>query len=98
MSRPTVEVADLIRRHGEAFLRTHSLSRQQHRVLRAIAQCRTAALGGHLYECDACAHQVPVYNSAETVTVLSASRWPKPNGSRLAKLNCCPSSTTMSSS
>ena len=63
MSRPTLEVPDLIRRHGEAFLQTHSASRQQRRVMRAIEQCRTAALGGHVYECDDCAHQVPVYNS-----------------------------------
>ena len=63
MSHPTVEVADMIRRHGEAFLEKHSTSRQQRRVMRAIEQCRTAALGGHLYECDSCAHQVPVYNS-----------------------------------
>ena len=63
MSRPTIELADLIRRHGEAFLQTHSTSRGQRRVLRAIEQCRTAALGGHLYVCDDCAHQVPVYNS-----------------------------------
>jgi len=63
MSRPTLEVADLIRRHGDAFLQKHSSSRQQRRVMRAIEQCRTAALGGHLYQCDSCAHQVPVYNS-----------------------------------
>jgi len=63
MSRPTVEVADVIGRHGEAFLQKHSSSRQQRRVMRAIEQCRTAALGGHLYQCDSCAHQVPVYNS-----------------------------------
>jgi transposase-like zinc-binding protein len=68
MSRPTVEVADLIRRHGEAFLQKHSLSRQQRRVMRAIAQCRTAALGGHLYQCDSCAHQVPIYNSCLMVS------------------------------
>jgi hypothetical protein len=63
MSRLTVEVADLVARHGEAFLENHSTSRQQRRVLRAIEQCRTAALGGHLYECDNCAHLVAVYNS-----------------------------------
>ena len=65
MSRPTVEVADVIGRHGEAFLQKygHWVSRQQRRVMRAIVQCRTAALGGHLYQCSSCAHQVPVYNS-----------------------------------
>ena len=63
MSRPTLEVADIIARHGGAFLRTHSTSRQQRRVMRAIVQCRTAALGGRLYQCDSCGHQVPIYNS-----------------------------------
>ena len=65
MSRTSLEVADVIGRHGEAFLRKygHFATRQQRRVMRAIVQCRTAALGGHLYECDSCAHQVPVYNS-----------------------------------
>ena len=63
MSRPTLEVADIIGRHGGAFLQTHSTSRQQRRVMRAIVQCRTAALGGRLYQCDSCAHQVPIYNS-----------------------------------
>ena len=65
MSRPRLEVADVIGRHGEAFLQKygHWTSRQQRRVMRAIVQCRTAALGGHLYECDNCAHQVPVFNS-----------------------------------
>ena len=65
MSPPTLEVADVIRRHGEAFLQKygHWITRGQRRVIRAIVQCRTAALGGHLYQCDGCAHQVPVYNS-----------------------------------
>jgi hypothetical protein len=63
MRRPAVEVADVVGRHGEAFLQSHSTSRQQRRVMRAIVQCRTAALGGHLYQCSSCAHQVPVYNS-----------------------------------
>ena len=36
---------------------------QQRTVLRAIARCRTAALGGHLDRCDACGHQAISYNS-----------------------------------
>ena len=41
-------------RHGAAYLRTHRLSTVQHRALRAIERCRTAALGGQLAQCDAC--------------------------------------------
>lgn len=65
MSRPTLEVADVIGRHGEAFLQKfgHWTTRQQRRAMRAIVQCRTAALGGHVHECDRCAHRVVSYNS-----------------------------------
>ena len=49
MSRPAVEVADVLHAQGDAFLEQHPwLSVQQRSVLRAIARCRTAALGGHL--------------------------------------------------
>jgi hypothetical protein len=65
MSRPRLEVADVIERHGEAFLRKYGLcsSREQRRVLRAIRLCRTAALGGHVEQCNRCAHRVVSYNS-----------------------------------
>ena len=43
-----------MRAAGEAYRDTHQLSLQQERVLRAIASCRTAALGGHRSECDHC--------------------------------------------
>ncbi len=43
MSRPRLEVADVFRRHGPAYRRAHRLSGEQHRVMRAIERCRTAA-------------------------------------------------------
>ncbi|MEX3998752.1 IS91 family transposase [Paraburkholderia sp. EG285A] len=60
-----LELADILRRHGPVYRQLHadSLSREQHRVMRAIEQCRTAALGGHLEQCDACGHQRISYNS-----------------------------------
>jgi hypothetical protein len=60
-----LEVADVVRQHGEAFLQRYgsTLSGAQHRALRAIALCRTAALGGHITQCDACGHEVQAYNS-----------------------------------
>jgi predicted Zn-ribbon and HTH transcriptional regulator len=63
--RPTLEVADVVRVHGEEFRRAHaaSLSVVQKRVLRAIERCRTAALGGHLERCDQCGHERNAYNS-----------------------------------
>jgi hypothetical protein len=65
MSRPQIEVADVVRQHGKAFLARygHTLSGAQHRALRAIELCRTAALGGHLTQCDRCGHQEQAYNS-----------------------------------
>jgi hypothetical protein len=64
MSRPAVEVADILHAQGDAFVEQHPwLSAQQRSVLRAIARCRTAALGGHLDRCDACGHQAISYNS-----------------------------------
>ena len=65
MTRPPFEVADIVRQHGDRFLETHRawLTRQHRRVLRAVAQCRTAALGGHRDRCDACAYPVFSYNS-----------------------------------
>ena len=64
MSRPPLEVADVVRQHGAAFLARygHTLSGEQHRALRAIALCRTAALGGHITQCDHCGHE-ELYNS-----------------------------------
>ena len=63
--RPTLEVADIVRTHGDEFRRVHakSLSVGQKRVLRAIERCRTAALGGHLEQCDQCGHERNAYNS-----------------------------------
>jgi hypothetical protein len=59
------EVADVFRRYGEAYRQQHgaTLSTAQHRVMTAIELCRTAVLGGHLEECDACGHQRIAYNS-----------------------------------
>src|ERR1041385_8394881 len=63
--RPALEVADIVRAHGDEFRQAHtaSLSTQQKRVLRSIELCRTAALGGHLERCDQCGHERNAYNS-----------------------------------
>ena len=61
--RTTFEVADVVRACGDRFLHTHPTSHQQRAVLRAIARCRTAALGGHVEQCDGCGHRRIAYNS-----------------------------------
>jgi putative transposase/transposase-like zinc-binding protein len=63
--RPALEVADVIRAHGAAFLDSHgaSLSAVQRRLLRDLEACRTAALGGHVEQCAACGYERIAYNS-----------------------------------
>ncbi|MBN2450992.1 MAG: transposase zinc-binding domain-containing protein, partial [Lentisphaeria bacterium] len=63
VDRPEHSVGEIFRRFGAAYSRRHRMGEQQRRVMKALAMCRTAALGGHLEECDACGAQRPVYNS-----------------------------------
>jgi hypothetical protein len=57
------EVGDIVRRYGPAYRAAHRCSVPQRRVLRDLARCRTAALGGHLEACATCGTTRPVYNS-----------------------------------
>ena len=63
MPRPALELADIFRKHGDAYRAAHALPRQQLRVMRAIETCRTAALGGHLETCSQCDFTRISYNS-----------------------------------
>ncbi len=63
MGATSLEVADIFRRYGDDYRECHSLSYQQRRVMRAIELCRTKTLGGHLWVCDECEAEVPLYNS-----------------------------------
>src|SRR5215831_9861779 len=62
---PVLEVADIFRRHGEAFrqARAEHLGRVERRVMGAITACRTAVLGGHVEQCDDCGETRIAYNS-----------------------------------
>ncbi len=62
---PAFELADVVRRHGGAYVRENAehLGRVERRVLAAIAACRTAALGGHVERCDDCGLTRIAYNS-----------------------------------
>ncbi|MBI5624183.1 MAG: IS91 family transposase [Elusimicrobia bacterium] len=55
-----LELADIVRAHADQL---DGLSAGQRRVLQAIAQCRTATLGGHRRQCEACGHEEISYNS-----------------------------------
>ena len=60
-----IEVADILRRHGKAYLQAHGahLGRVERRVMAAITACRTAALGGHVEQCTDCGDIRIAYNS-----------------------------------
>jgi hypothetical protein len=65
MDRPALELGDIFRLHGPAYreLYAGSMNSQQKQVMHAIEVCRTAALGGHVDQCDHCGHLRISYNS-----------------------------------
>ncbi len=69
MTRPALEVADIVRRKGKQFLQRFKaiLSYQQLKASRAVERCRTAALGGHKDKCVGCPYEAPIsYNSCRS--------------------------------
>ena len=78
--RPRLELADIVRAHGQAYRRTHRLATVQQRALRAIETCRTAVLGGHQETCDRCGAVRITYNSCRNrhcpkCQTLTKERW-----------------------
>lgn len=74
------DLAALVRTHGAVYQQAHRLTRGQHRALRAIAACRTAALGGHTETCDVCGATRIAYNSCRNrhcpqCQTLAKERW-----------------------
>lgn len=57
------DLGEIVRRHEASYGASHPVSLLQQRVLHALASCRTAALGGHLEQCDRCGHRRAVYHS-----------------------------------
>jgi Putative transposase/Transposase zinc-binding domain len=75
-----LELADIVRAHGDAYRRTHRLVKVQHLALRAIAACRTAILGGRRETCDRCGAVRITYNSCRNrhcpkCQTLTKERW-----------------------
>ena len=58
-----VELADIFRRYAHDYQRSHAVSYEQLKVMRHIQICRTAALGGHVEQCDQCRFEQIAYNS-----------------------------------
>ncbi|MGB5454903.1 MAG: IS91 family transposase [Gammaproteobacteria bacterium] len=82
MLRPSLEVADILRRHGHAWRESHRghISLGQLKVMSAIERCRSAELGGHVLFCQACDHQQIAYNSCRNrhcpkCQASAAQRW-----------------------
>ena len=86
-----LEVADIFRRHGDAYRRRHDgrLGRVERRVMSAIERCRTAELGGHVVRCDDCAHTVIAYNSCRNRHCPKCQGSAAPIGSPTARPRCC---------
>jgi hypothetical protein len=62
-ARPLLEVADILRTHGEAYRTRYPVPPLQAAVMRRLAACRTAALGGHVDACGRCGYTRVSYNS-----------------------------------
>lgn len=62
-ARPPLEVADILRAHGEAYATRSPVSASQGAVIRHLSACRTAALGGHVDACNGCGYLRVSYNS-----------------------------------
>jgi hypothetical protein len=82
LERPALEVADVIRAYGDAFLDRYGgvLSATQRKALRDLAACRTAVLGGHVERCLDCGHERIAYNSCRNrhcpkCQALARARW-----------------------
>src|ERR1051325_11029821 len=60
-----LELADIMRAAGPAYRAAHGgrMLPSQHRAMDAIVRCRTPALGGSLYQCDACGTLDYAYHS-----------------------------------
>jgi len=72
------ELADIFRHYGEEYRQKHSLPLLHLRVMQAVERCRTAALGGHLQQCDSCGFERPgPITPVEIGTAPSANRWPR---------------------
>lgn len=75
-----LEMQDIFNSYGEKYRQTHKLSAAQDKAMRAITDCRTARLGGHLDICLNCGEEKPSYNSCRNrhcpkCQTLSKERW-----------------------
>lgn len=62
-----IELADVFRRFADGYLSAHgtAMPASHRRAIADILACRTEALGGHLWRCDQCSHEVFSYHSCK---------------------------------
>lgn len=89
-------VADIFRDLGPRYRQQHRLA-VHHKLTRAIEQCRTASLSGHVEQCGHCAHRRISYNSCRNRHVPSVRVWHGRSGWSGARPNCCLWSTSTTS-
>ncbi len=87
-ARPKCELAHVFREYGAEYRRTHRLPFSHRRVMQAIEQCRTSALGGHMEKCNLCGFKHPAYDSCRNrhcpkCQSLTKARWLEKQKSKL---------------
>jgi predicted Zn-ribbon and HTH transcriptional regulator len=87
-ARPKCELAHIFREYGGRYRLTHRLPFSHRRVMQAIETCRTAALGGHMEQCNVCGFEHPAYDSCRDrhcpkCQSLAKARWLEKQTSRL---------------
>ena len=87
-ARPKCKLAHVFREYGADYRRTHRLPFSHRRVMQAIEQCRTPALGGHMEQCNLCGFEHPAYDSCRNrhcpkCQSLTKARWLEKQKSKL---------------
>ncbi len=87
-AKPKCELAHVFREHGAEYCRTHRLPFSHRRVMQAIEDCRTSALGGHMEQCNLCGFEHHAYDSCRNrqcpkCQSLTKARWLEKQKSKL---------------
>lgn len=81
-----VELQEILKQLGISYKLKHRLLSHQQRVIHAIQNCRTAALGGHMDKCNECDFTRISYNSVVTAIALNVKQSIRNVGLKLEKM------------
>jgi len=78
--KDSAELADIFNLYANSYIARHRLSKEQHKAINAIRNCRTAALGGNVQRCSCCGTEFNTYNSCRNrhcpkCQALAKARW-----------------------